>query len=126
MGVIKHDAVIVTVAGFIVDDPRMPDVDAFRSCLPEEFRQLLVGPIPSVVNGDVTYFFAPDGSKEGWRPSNEGDHWRSEFIDLFRFRYDDGSSPFVVTAVRYGGDQVYEGGAIVTYQQPNAHHGGTS
>lgn len=119
MGVIKNDAAIVTVSGYILDRPEMPDVEAFRESMPVEFRPLLVGPIPALVNGDVTYVFAPDGSKEGWGLSNDADHWRTEFVDLFGFRYDDGSSPFAVVSVRYGGDQVYEGGAIVRYQQPD-------
>jgi hypothetical protein len=118
MGVIKHDAVIVTVSAHMLDRPDMPDVDAFRASMPEEFRPLVVGPIPTVVNGDVTYVFAPDGSKEGWGASVDGDQLRAEFIDLFSFCHEDGSSPFAVVAVRYGGDQAYERGAVVTYQQP--------
>lgn len=119
MGTIRHDTAIVTVSGYILDCPEMPNVEAFRESMPAELQPLLVGPIPAVINGDVTYVFAPDGSKERWDLSNEADQWRAEFIELFGWRYDDGSSPFDVVAVRYGGDQVYEGGARITDQHPD-------
>jgi hypothetical protein len=115
MGITRNDAVIVTARR---GHENMPDVEAFRESMPAEFRPLLVGPIPAVVNNNITYFFAPDGSKEGSDTSDEGDGWRQLFIDLFGFRYPDGSTPFQVVAVRYGGDQVFEGGAQITYQQP--------
>jgi hypothetical protein len=120
MGYIKHDAVIVTIAGHVFGpgEPSAPDVAAFVTSMPEHLRHLVVGPIPAVMNGYVTYVFAPDGSKEGWRDSDEADVWRERFVRLFDFTYDDGSSPFDVVAVSFGEDQVYEGGARVVYQHP--------
>jgi hypothetical protein len=102
MGYIAHDAVIVTVSNYKPE--LMPDVSAFIESMPEEFRHLVVGPIGSAVNSFVTWFFAPDGSKEFWDTSDLGDGWRRKFIDLFRFAYEDGSSPFDVVSVRFGGD----------------------
>lgn len=122
MGYIAHDAVIVTVAGYVKDrqsEPQLPDVEAFRRSLPEEWRRLVVGPIRAVVNGDFTYFFAPDGSKEWWATSDEGDRYRQQFIDLFSWTYGDGSGPFDVVAVRFGGDFGSEVGVRVTYDSRN-------
>lgn len=36
------------------------------------------------VNGGAAFFIAPDGSKEGWEPSDEGDKARAEFIEYLR------------------------------------------
>lgn len=110
MGYIAHDAVLVTVNGYILDGyvqdgPEMPDVDAFRDSLPAEFRPLLIGPVQSAINHYVHYVFLPDGSKEGWPESSAGDEYRDS---LFSFCYEDGSSPFDVVRVRYGGDERYE------------------
>jgi hypothetical protein len=102
MGRIIHDAIIATT-----HDCRpggLPDIDAFRASLPEDFRSLVIGPIPAYFNGYVSYAFLPDGSKEGWTPSNEGDEYRRRFAALFDQRYDDGSSHDEVVAVRYGED----------------------
>ncbi len=106
MGYIAHHAVLVTVSSYVLKDADlMPDVDAFRAELPEEWRPLVVGPIPTVINGDVTFVFAPDGSKEGWGTSDDGDMYRQQFAALFAFAYEDGSTPFDVILVRYGGDE---------------------
>lgn len=118
MGYIAHDAVIVTVSGYVKDrtvDPVMPDIEGFRESMPAAFRHLLVGPIPTVTNGDFSYVLLPDGSKEGWRDSDTGDEWRLRFIALFSWSYEDGSTPFDTVAVRFGGDFGSEVGARVTY-----------
>lgn len=116
MGYIKHDAVIVTMGGHAVD---RVDVPTFVDSMPEDFRHLVVGPIPAVTNGYVTYVFAPDGSNEGWNVSTEADVWRERFVRLFDFAHEDGLSPFDVVAVSWGGDQQFEaGGARIEYQHP--------
>lgn len=118
MGIVIHEAVIVTLADYVLEREFMPDVEQFRAAIPDEFRHLLVGPIPSVANGDVTYFFAPDGGKLGWGTEQEGSRLRREFADLFAWRAADGSSPFDVVVVRYGSDQEYEDGAQVEVRNP--------
>jgi hypothetical protein len=116
MSYMKHDAVIVTFPDFAASRVH---IAGFVASMPERFRPLIVGPIPSVINDYVTYVFAPDGSKEGWTDSKDGDRWRERFVRLFDFAYDDGSSPFNVVAVSFGGDQVWEaGGARIEYQHP--------
>jgi hypothetical protein len=104
MGYMRHDSVLVVVEDYILDRPEMPDVEAFKRTVPEPYRSLIVGPIPAAVNAYVTYAFLPDGSKEGWPESDDGDRYRDRFVELFDFGYSDGSSPFDVTRVRHGGD----------------------
>jgi len=110
MGYIAHDAVIVTISDYFLERPEMPDVEAFRQEMPEETRYLLIGPIKSLRNGYLTWFFAPDGSKEDWDISDLAESWRDRFAALFSFAYGDGSSPFEVVAVRYGGDFDFDNG----------------
>ena len=106
MGRIVHDAVIVTTADFRPDG--LPDIDAFRASLPEEFRPLVVGPIPAPLNGYVSYAFLPDGSKEGWRASDDGDEYRQRFTELFNQQYDDGSTHDDTVTVHFGGGLRHE------------------
>lgn len=40
--------------------------------------------IYSYVNGYISFFIAPDGSKEGWRESNNGDKVRKEFVNYLK------------------------------------------
>lgn len=117
MGHIAHDAVLVTT--WASKEDYMPDVEAFRASMPEQFQPLLVGPIPSVTNGYVTYLFAPDGSKDGWETSEEAAQWRERFINLWKSPWEDGT-PFEIVAIRYGSDEAIDGRpAEVVYQQPS-------
>lgn len=119
MGYIAHDAVIVTTSDYPwthpADGSKAPDVEAFRAEMPEELRRLVVGPVESVANGYRTYLFAPDGSKQGWDTSELVDEWRDRFIELFSGGLRDGSSPFDVVHIRYGGDFGCEVGTMVRH-----------
>lgn len=97
MGYVAHDMVIVTTWR---SPNQWPDVEAFRTGLPEAWQALVVGPIPSVVNSDTTWVFAPDGSKSGWPDDEQGDRYREQFEALFS-QYDYG---FDVVRLRYGSD----------------------
>lgn len=96
MGYIAHDVVLVT--SITPDQGNDPDMDAFRASLPEDWRPLVIGPVRSIVNFYAFYAFLPDGSKEGWGPSDDGDEYRDRFAALFASGYYD------VARVRYGGD----------------------
>lgn len=112
MGYIAHHAVLVTVSGYVTKDAgkiRMPDVNSFRASLPPEWAALVVGPVPAVINDYLHFVFLPDGSKEGWDDSDKGDAYREQFAELFSACYEDGSSPFDVALVRYGGDEPHLG-----------------
>ncbi|MGW4493837.1 hypothetical protein [Streptomyces sp. NPDC004376] len=102
MGRIVHDVIVVTTTDYRPGG--LPDIDAFRATLPEDFRPLVIGPIPAPLNGYVSYAFLPDGSKEGWGASDEGDIYRAQFAALFSHRYEDGSSHDESVAIRYGED----------------------
>ena len=103
MGYYKHDMIVVTVSN--LDHPEMPDVAAFRRSLPEPWQRLVVGPIEAAANCYQHFVFLPDGSKEDVQESDEGDGYRRRFAALFSFQNEDGSSPFEVYAVRYGGSE---------------------
>lgn len=118
MGYVAHDAVLVTTETY--REGGLPDIDAFRAEMPEEFRRLVIGPVQTAVNGTVCYAFLPDGSKEGWPQSDEGDLWRGRFKALFRFAYDDGSSPDDVVEVRFGADFGCENEPRVTAVWPTS------
>lgn len=57
-------------------------------------------------NGYRSFLVAPDGSKEGWGPSNRGDVRRAQFTEwLHSQRYDDDSTPIEWVEVQYGDDE---------------------
>jgi hypothetical protein len=100
MGRIVHNAIVVTTVDFRPGG--LPDIDAFRASLPEDFRQLVVGPVPGVMNGYVSYAFLPDGSKEGRAASNEGDDYRARFAALFDQSFTDGDGHEDIAAIAFG------------------------
>ena len=62
--------------------------------------------VVAAVNGYWTFLVGPDGSKEGWEESSEGDVRRAEFLKhLESFRYGDGSSPLDWVEIQYGDDE---------------------
>lgn len=121
MGYMRHNAIIVTAAGYAMrgSGKDVPDVEAFRRSLPEQWQRLIIGPVESVVNDYQTFAFLPDGSNEGWDESDQGDEYRKQFLGLFSFAWEDGSTPFDVLIVdaRFGGDEPgaeYEPELVVT------------
>jgi hypothetical protein len=115
VGYERHNAVIVTVHGYVFrgqSDFPPPDVEAFRQALLPEWRPLVIGPVRSAFEDYVSFVFLPDGSKEGWPESEAGDRYRQQFTDLFTFAYEDGSTPFDVLVIdaRFGGDEPGAGG----------------
>lgn len=116
MGYVRHDAVIVTTEDF--REGGLPDIEAFRQTLPEEWRHLVIGPVKSVVNGTLSYVFLPDGSNEGFPESDDGDLYRQQFRELFTTVYADGSSADDVVTVSFGADYGIEVGADVHVDWP--------
>lgn len=71
-----------------------------------DWAQLLSPIIPGIVNSEDTFIVAPDGSKEGWDGSDEGERLRAVFVAwLDAQRYDDGSTSFKWALVQYGDDE---------------------
>lgn len=123
MGYMAHHALVVHISGYALDKPGSyftedsfgvthESIAAFRESLDEQFRPLLVGPIRAAANGDYVLAFLPDGSKEGWDTSDQGDAIRALLTEMFAFKYEDGSSPFDVVEVRFGGDDPELGYAL--------------
>jgi hypothetical protein len=107
MGYMQHHAILVT--SWNEEAIKQAHAEASRlfgavDTLTERFR--LVSPILGpAVNNYRSFFVAPDGSKEGWKPSNQGDELRKEFLAWLRSRvYDDGSSVYDWAHVQYGDD----------------------
>lgn len=78
MSFYAHEAVIVYLEERTWGQERL---EKFIAALPSDMRALFAGPIPSYVNAGVTFFMAPDGSKEGWPESNRCDAVRRAFIE---------------------------------------------
>lgn len=101
MGYVAHHAVLVTADAYVLEREWMPDVDEFKANLPGNWGSLITGPHRGIINDYVTWVFLPDGSKEGWPDSDDGDRHRQHFADLFALRYEDESTPFNVVLVGY-------------------------
>ena len=97
MGHIRHHAIIVT--GY-------KNTDINRARRKAKKLSLAVSNIVnSPVNGYMSFFVAPDGSKEGWAESYTGDENRIEFINYLQsIRYTDTSSPLSWIEIFYGDD----------------------
>lgn len=94
MGYMAHHA--VNVVSSDADD--RDALEAFRASLIGDHARLFVGPVRGAVNGEDMWTLLPDGSKEGWEDSDQGDRNRSALAAICRQRQID----FV--EVRFGGD----------------------
>ncbi len=97
MGYMRHHALIVTT----YDEKRIDDAREQAEAI---FGSKDVTPIlSSRSNGYWTFFIQPDGSKEGWAESDDGDERRAKFIKwIDDQRHSDGSCPFDYSEVQYG------------------------
>ena len=97
MGYIKHHAIIVTVM-------HEKEVTTIHEKAVELFGEAVSNIIPSSF-GDRSFFIGPDGSKEGWTASDEGNINRAKFIEyLDTLAYDDKSSYVSYAELYYGED----------------------
>jgi hypothetical protein len=84
MGYIRNRTVIATV--YFFDDEKRVRLEKNVQKLKEkmasqELPDCIQGPIKGY-NGCTTFFFGPDGSKEGWDTSNKCDIFREKFLKL--------------------------------------------
>ena len=94
MGYIKHHAIVVTS----FDDALAKEAHKKAEKLGNTTTEVVESP----VNGYYSFLIVPDGSKEGWPESDEGDVSRQRFIAwAIQQRYDDGSSALDVVEVMY-------------------------
>ena len=111
MGYIKHNAVVVT--GWNeehMNQAREKAVELFEKFTEEEgvvppYGSKLISPIiGGLVNSQLSFFIAPDGSKEGWTTSDNCNYAREAFLDWLRDSY----IFCEYIEVRFGGDDEYE------------------
>lgn len=76
MGYIGHHVMIVV--GW--EDKRIEPAHAKA----KELGMTVSDVIESPVNGYMSFYVAPDGSKEGWADSEEGDQQRAAFVTWLR------------------------------------------
>ena len=107
MGVMNHNAVLASTWS----DEHANGVKEWIAGRSEVERDLfLFG--GKKVNNEQTIVLVPDGSKEGWQESENGDALRQAFIErLEQDDYEDGSSPWSWVEVGYGefGQKVLRG-----------------
>lgn len=106
MGYIAHHALVVTGCGDNIQNAHAKALEIF-STFDNQVRpvspagsSLVTGLMPGVVNSYETFAIVPDGSKEGWSDSDEGDRCRAELIAWLKR-----SDTYVDWAlIRFGGD----------------------
>jgi hypothetical protein len=109
MGYIAHNAIIVST--FDRDMIELARSEATRIGL------LVTDAHTHKINGDFTFLVIPDGSKEGWPESDEGDRMRAMFWDWMAAQvYEDGSNVLDAVEIRYGGDFKYDSPATVIHE----------
>lgn len=70
------------------------------------FGQQCSGIVSGTINGVNAFFIGPDGSKEGWPESDEGDRRRAEFVAwLIQQEYSDSSNALTWAEVQYADDE---------------------
>jgi len=78
MGYIKHNAIIATTYDIKL-------CKKYRNKALKIFNKGQVGKIlETCINGYCTLFIGPDGSKEGWTESNDGDANRKLFTEYLK------------------------------------------
>lgn len=69
--------------------------------------QLISPIVPSLIGGYYTFFISPDGSKEGYDLSDDGDRIRAKVVELLEsYKTDDGSFPVSYVELFYGDDSL--------------------
>ena len=105
MGYMRHHAIVVTSW---VDEDAITSIRATFEDVHTRAKSIFqwVSEIsPATTNGYRSFFIPPDGSKEGWDRSDEGDRQRDAFIRYIDgLRYGDGSTPFDWVEVQFADD----------------------
>jgi hypothetical protein len=98
MGLMQHNVVVATTW----HQERFAEAAQWLSNLPtEDARFYMIG--PPMMNREATIVLLPDGSKEGWADSDEGDERRRIFVSFLKTHdYEDGSSPWKFVDVSFG------------------------
>jgi hypothetical protein len=112
MGYVKHNAIVVTGWNAEkVNEARLKAIEIFERCFNDEpmvkpyVGKLISEVVYGLTNNQCSFFIAPDGSKEGWQTSDNGDKARDEFCDWLN-REPDNFSDYV--EIVFGGDDSNE------------------
>ena len=98
MGYMRHHAIVVTS----FDRSLITKAHAKAS----EIFPVVSAILDSRMNGFLTLLVPPDGSKEGWVDSDDGDVSRNQFVEwLESQRHSDGSTSLDWVEVQYGDDE---------------------
>lgn len=104
MGYMRHHAIVVTSW----DEQKLLEAHTRARVLNTAYAGLgrIVSEMtPIAMNGQASFVVAPDGSKEGWDVSDQGDDFREEFVTWLREQsFDDGSSVLSWVLVQFGDD----------------------
>jgi hypothetical protein len=99
MGYMRHHAIVITTYG--------NNVEKAKAIIIKIFGIKTVPQFDALVNGYVSFFIPPDGSKEGWSESDECDKKREKLKKwLDKQKHGDGSSPFAWAEVQYGDEDM--------------------
>jgi hypothetical protein len=109
MGYTRHHAIVVTsFDDELLKSARNKALEIYganHDPIDGNFSKLVSEPIVGITNGFVSFFIAPDGSKEGWDTSDQSDACRSKFINWMNAqRFDDGSTVLDFVEVQFGDD----------------------
>ena len=99
MGYNRHHAIIVTIS----DEVEV--VEAHDKATEIFGHSAMVSPVVmSKANSHYSFFVGPDGSKDGWESSNQGDQDRKAFIAYIRSRRCTDGSGWSYVEVQFGDD----------------------
>lgn len=89
MGYMRHHAIVVTGYDHYDTPSEGQPIDVLHATvlkLQERFPSLCwispVSPAGLAINGYRSFFIAPDGSKEGWTDSDNGDVFRNKVVQV--------------------------------------------
>jgi hypothetical protein len=93
---VHHAIIVSSCSDPLIEQAHREAVAA--GCKPSEIT-------PATVNGYRSFFVPPDGSKEGWEASNDGNAARDVLVAWLRSQaYDDGSTLLEWAEVAFHGD----------------------
>lgn len=108
MGIMNHNAVIATTWS----SEKADILQKWIEKLTKDEQRFIVRVEETLTNGYHTFIIVPDGSKEGWEDSNNGDRLRELIImRLSKDNYNDNSSPWDWVEIGFGeyGQKVLNG-----------------
>lgn len=104
---IRHHTLVVTVHDQkLAEKLRLQISDLYKKNMEAKNGFQLISPIvASLIGGYYTFFIAPDGSKEGYDLSDDGDMIRTKVIELLEsYKTNDATFPVSYVELFYGDD----------------------